>query len=391
MVHVDMDAFFVAVERQHNPRLEGKPVIVGGDPDGRGVVASASYEARRYGVRSAMPMARAKRLCPHAIFLKGRHELYSNASEQLFTIFKRFTPRVEAASIDEAYLDLRGFERLYGPSLRTASIIHEAIQHETGLNASLGLARNKLIAKIASDQAKPNGLLAIFPGYEATFLAPMPIEALPGVGPRTREHLQDFGISLISELARIDVGWLERTFGNAGRILARRARGEDTRKVVVESERKSIGKEYTLARDSHDRQRLHSLLYSLTEQIGARLRARNLRASRVTVKLRYADFRTITRAHVLPHPIDLDDALFRIARALLTKADQRREPVRLVGISCSKLTQKDRQLCLFDSGDDDKRRRLFTSIDRVRNRYGFDAIIAGPTIRLGSNVTRRAT
>lgn len=374
IMHVDMDAFFVSVEEVLNPRLKGKQVIVGGDPDGRGVVASASYRAREAGARSAMPMKTAKRLCPRAIFLKGSPGVYGEFSRRIMEIMGRFTPSVEVVSVDEAYLDMTGCQRLHktGP-LTVAQRIRDAIQNEVGVPASIGIASNKVTAKIASASAKPNGLLYIMPGYEAEFMAPLPIDRLPGVGPSTEAELVKLGVTTIGGLAGIPEAALKRVFGVRGAGLSSLARGDDRREVETdEEEAKSIGKEVTYSVDTNDPETLKATLSYLSEKVGARLRRKGLSFRRVTLKLRYADFNTITRSRVIEVPSSGSGDIFKTVKKLLTAAlPSRGMGVRLVGVTVSSLAEPDRQAHLFENGEKLAMERLDRSVDRARERFGF--------------------
>jgi DNA polymerase-4 len=375
IMHVDMDAFFVSVEEVLNPRLKGKAVIVGGDPDGRGVVSSASYKAREAGVRSAMPLKTAKRLCPRAIFLKGSLGVYAEFSRRIMEIIGRFTPSVEVMSVDEAYLDMTGCQRLHkaGP-LVVAQRIRDAIQNEVGVPASIGIASNKITAKIASASAKPGGMLYIMPGYEAEFMAPLPISRLPGVGPSTEAEFIKLGVTTIGGLAGIAEEALKRVFGSRGAGLACLARGDDQREVDTDDEEaKSIGKEVTYSVDTNDLETLEATLSYLSERVGARLRRKGLAFRRVTLKLRYADFNTITRSRVIEVPSSGSGEIFKTVKKLLAGAlPSRRMGVRLVGVSVSSFAEPERQAYLFENGAKLAVERLDSSVDRARDRYGFD-------------------
>lgn len=380
ILHLDMDAFFVSVEQTLDPSLKGKPVIVGGNPEGRGVVAAASYEARAYGIHSAMPVFRAKKLCPEAIFLRGNYTKYAEASALVFEILRHYSPLVEPVSIDEAYLDLTGLNRLFGPSMDIAVKIRRNIEDKLGLKSSAALASNKLISKVASDFAKPSGIADILPGYERRFLAPLPLGKLPGIGPRTLERLQQFNLRTIGALASIPPKLLEISFGKVGLLLHERANGLDDRRVVAEARAaKSIGKETTLEEDTIDLEYLEATLHYLTEKIAKTAREEGTEARTVTLKLRYADFTTFTRSYTFPIPTDLECEIFPVVVSLFRKLYTRRLKIRLLGISLSNF-QRGTQLNLFREEQDSKLRNLYCGIDRIREKYGFKALVWGKTI-----------
>jgi DNA polymerase-4 len=382
ILHLDMDAFFVSVEQARNPSLRGRPVIVGGNPQGRGVVSAASYEARRYGVRSAMPLAQARRLCPQAVFIQGDHHLYAEISREVFRILGHYCPLVEPVSIDEAYLDLTGCERLHGPPLEAACKIREEIFRTLGLSASIGISTNRLVSKVASKMAKPAGILEVRPGYEADFLAPLPVEVLPGVGPKTRKTLRLLNIRTVGELATLDHQWLERALGRTGYFLHLRARGLDDSPVTPqESPPRSIGREVTLEEDTLDRRRLEGILYRLSERVGDALRRRGLRARCVQLKLRYSDFDTRTRSVTLWEPTDMDHVIFQEARRLMERLLCRRVRVRLLGVSTSGLMRAPLQLPLFARERSLRRRALYRALDCIRGRYGWYALQVGRAIQ----------
>src|SRR6266540_3825116 len=309
--HVDMDAFFVSVEELFAPGLKGKPVVVGGRPNERGVVSAASYEARKFGVHSAMPLRTAHKLCPHAIFVDGHPDRYRDCSRKVFEVLNRFSPRVEMASIDEAYLDLTGAERLHGPPLAAAHRLHAMIGRETGLNCSIGAACSRLVAKVASDQAKPNGVLWIIPGQEARFLAPLDVRRIPGVGKVTEKNLHQLGIRKVGDLAGLDDAFLEQHFGKWGLALAGKSRGLDAggwfdTEIGDDAAPKSVSHEHTFGEDTADTNLLESTLARLSEMVCRRLRENGLHTRTVQLKLRYSDFSTITRAHTLARPTHVD-------------------------------------------------------------------------------------
>jgi len=380
ILHVDMDAFFVSVEELANPSLVGKPVVVGGDPDGRGVVAAASYEARKYGIHSAMPLRAAKRLCPHAIFLHSDLQDYARWSRRVYRIFERYTPDVQAVSIDEAYLDLTGTERLHGPGIAAAERVKLEIKEKTKLNASAGLATNKLVAKVASELAKPNGLCAVLPGFEASFLAPLAIGRLPGVGETTKERLVALGVRRIGQLAHIDKDLLVRTFGKMGLWLHQKSNGVDAGPVEARSLPKSVSRETTYSEDTADLEKMDRTLFRLVERVARELRAEGLQARCITLKLRYSDFSTVTRSVTLEEGTDLDAVIYEHVRELLAKAYTRRARVRLLGVGASHFTSSAWQqrfvgdLDLVGDLDVGKLKSLYRAIDKVRDKFGFDAL-----------------
>ncbi len=372
--HVDMDAFFVSVEQLIDPNLQGKPVIVGGDPDGRGVVSAASYEAREYGIHSAMPLARAKRLCPDAVFLRGRYGLYGAYSDRVFNILSKYTPDVERTSIDEGYLDMTGFERIHGEILSVAHRMKREIKLRTGLNASFGISSNKLVSKIASDCAKPNGLLLIRPGYEKTFLAPLRIERLPGVGKVMHEKLRSFGVITIGDLAAIDEDILVTTFGKWGLDLHRRANGISSSPVRSGGPVKSISRETTFDEDTIDLQLINSTLFHLVEETARALRAEDFQAKCITLKLRYSDFKTTTRSVTLKEPTDIDKIVYGHIQNLWKKAYTRRGRIRLLGVGLSNFTTATWQPTLFDDKKTQKLKDYYRTIDTIRDKYGDNSL-----------------
>lgn len=377
ILHLDLDAFFCAVEELQNPALRGKAFAVGGRPDQRGVVSSCSYAARMLGIRSAMPMALAVRRCPGLIVLPARHRLYADYSEQVMARLAQFTPLLEQISIDEAFLDLSD---LPDPPEHLARQLQAAV-HAIGLPCSLGAAGNKLVAKIATEVGKhaargpnpPNAITVVPAGQEAEFLRPLPADMLWGVGPKTAARLAELGIHTIGQIADREEGELMRLFGEHGRELSRRARGLDDRPVVTAHEVKSISQETTFARDVSDDRALERTLRELSGQVGRRLRAEGLAGTTVRIKLRWPDFTTLTRQVRLSAPVDQDDQIVEAARALLRKARTPGRAVRLLGVGVSGLGPPVRQLSLWDQ-DGEKARRLQSALDELRERFG-DSII----------------
>jgi DNA polymerase IV len=377
--HVDMDAFFVSVEELFDPELKGKAVVVGGRPNERGVVSAASYEARKFGVHSALPLRTAYKLCPHAIFLDSHPHRYREYSEKVYQQLVLFSPKVEMASIDEAYLDMTGTSRLFGPPLEAAHKLHEAVKEATKLNCSIGVAAARMVAKVASDQAKPNGILWVLPGQEAHFLAPLDVRKIPGVGKVTEKSLNDLGIRRVGDLARLDEGFLETRFGKWGLALAGKSRGMDAGgwfdgEVGDQTDAKSISHEHTFADDTADLELLESTLARLSEMVGRRLREHGFWARTVQLKLRYKDFSTITRARSLPHATQLDTELYRQARELFLYNWKRGAPVRLLGVHASSLETSEGQVDFLEQPGVDRWKHVLEAADRVRDKYGESAV-----------------
>lgn len=377
--HVDMDAFFVSVEELFDPSLKGKPVVVGGKPDQRGVVSAASYAARRFGVHSAMPLRTAYKLCPQAIFVEGHPSRYREFSAKVRSVLDEFSPLVAMASIDEAYLDMTGTKLLFGPPFRAAHLLHERMKVVTGLNCSIGIATSRLVAKISSDQAKPNGILFVMPGLESRFLAPLDVRKIPGVGKVTEKHLLSLGIHKIGDLTRLDQAFLESRFGKIGLALAGKAHGLDAggwfdHEIGQEEEPKSVSHEHTFNEDVSDPAVLESTLARLAQMVGRRLREHDLHARTVQLKLRYSDFSTITRAHSLPDATQLDTDLYEQSRLLFRANWKAGEKVRLLGVQASHFSSARRQLHLLDSGRSERWRQALTAADRLRDRFGESAV-----------------
>ncbi len=379
IMHIDLDAFFVSVEQAEKPELQGKPVVVGGRPDRRGVVASASYEARRFGIYAGMPLATAYRLCPRAIFIEGGFPKYRDASQKFMTILADFTPFLEPTGIDEAYLDVTGFESIYGSIHRMAQAIKQRIKEELRLCASVGVASCKVVAKIASDLSKPDGLLEVANGDERSFLAPLPIAKLPGVGKKTEQILKGLNINTIGKLSTTPVSALKSHFGASGELLRSYANGIDDRKVELPGAAKSISRETTFGKDTRDRSLLKATLCYLSERIGSNLRQQGKQARCINLKLRYADFTTITRSQTLTQASDTDRTISDTGLKLLNKAlAQEKQAVRLIGIGVSSLTEPAKQLDMLDSSAL-RLEQLNKAIDRIRKKYGFTAIQTGRT------------
>lgn len=374
-----MDAFFVSVEELFDPSLKGKAVVVGGQRDERGVVSAASYEARKFGVHSAMPLRTAAKLCPHAIFVNGHPERYREYSGKAFAVLQKFTPKVEMASIDEAYLDMTGTERLLGPPLKSAHALHQFMKSETKLNCSIGIGTSRLIAKVCSDQAKPNGVLWIVPGQEASFLAPLSVRKIPGVGKVMEQKLNEIGIKKVGDLAKLDDTFLRERFGEWGMALAGKSRGLDAggyfdREVAEEEGPKSVSHEHTFNNDTRDQEKLEAMLARLSEMVCRRLREQELHTRTVQIKLRYSDFSTITRAHSLDQPTQLDTVVAEIARRLFRENWDRTRTVRLLGVQTSGFEDVPVQLDLLRQVQDDKFSKALTVADQMRDRFGENAV-----------------
>ncbi len=378
ILHADLDAFYASVEVLDDPQLQGRPVIVGGDPAARGVVSAASYEARRYGVHSAMPLRTAARLCPEGVFLPGRPDRYRELSEQVMAIFGSYTPLVEPISLDEAFLDVTASITAFGNGESIARRLKERVLAEVGLVVSVGVATNKLCAKVASDLRKPDALVVVPPGGEAAFLAPLPVSRLWGVGPRSQEALRDFGVTTIGQLAAVGEATLRRRFGQHGADLAARARGIDPSPVVPVQAPKSVGHEHTFEHDVIDRARLDATLLDLADSVASRLRQHSLAAGAVQLKLRYEGFETLTRQAPVGRQVRESEPLYAAARALLDQALVAGRGVRLIGLTAISLSSA-QQLTLFDAPG--RADRLAASIDAVRERFGERAIIRARLLR----------
>src|SRR5229473_827174 len=381
ILHVDMDAFFVSVELLERPELRGKPVVVGGQSDQRGVVPAASYEARKYGIHSAMPLRTAGRLCPHAIFLDLRHKLYSEWSDRVATILAKFSPIVEMVSIDEAYLDLAGTQRLHGPPLAAADTLLRTITRTTGLPCSGGLAATRLVAKVASDQAKPRGLLWVAPGSEARFLAPLPVRKIPGIGEVTERALRALGIETVEQLAAVPQETLEKIFGQWGEALYRKARGGDSYEFVIDAEPKSISHNHTFGEDTDDVNEMATMLSHLSQKACKRLREAGLASRTLTLTIRYTGFDTYTRAKTLGEPTQLDADIFAIFQNLFREHRDHRRKIRLLGVSLSALTHGTEQLDLLSAERRAKLEKLTRATDLLRDRFGFDSVQFGGSLR----------
>jgi len=384
--HVDMDAFFVSVEELFDPSLKGKPVVVGGQANQRGVVSAASYAARKFGVHSAMPLRTAARLCPHAIFVDVHPERYRDYSRKIFKVLKSFSPQVDMASVDEAYMDITGTERLHGPPFRAAHRLHDAVKRDTDLNCSIGIAASRMVAKVASDQAKPNGVLWVLPGEEARFLAPLDVRKVPGVGKVTEKNLHAQGIRKVGDLATLDESFLRDQFGQWGLALAGKSRGLDAGgwfdgEVGEDSNPKSISHETTFNEDTADLDKIESTLAHLSEMVGRRLREHGLHARTIQLKLRYSDFTTLTRAHSLDHATQLDTEIFQQARALFRANCKAKATVRLLGVHASGFESDEGQLSLLSEDNTNRWRKALTAVDRIRDKFGEDSVSLATGLR----------
>jgi len=386
--HVDMDAFFVSVEELFDPSLKGKAVVVGGQRDERGVVAAASYEARKFGVHSAMPLRTAAKLCSHAIFVNGHPDRYRSCSEKVHAVLESFTPQVEMASIDEAYLDMTGTERLHGPPLLAAHKLHQKMKADTQLNCSIGIGTSRLIAKVCSGKAKPHGMLYAVPGQETKFLAPLDVRDIPGVGKVTEQKLHSIGVLTVGDLARFADSFLDEHLGKWGLALAGKARGEDAGAwfdgVIGESEAaKSISHEHTYNHDTADVEQIESTLMRLSEMVGRRLRESQFHARTLQLKLRYKDFTTITRARTLETPTQLDNEIYRQIQTLFHENWRKGAEIRLLGVHASSFDEQALQGDLLEDQGRGKWQQALLAADRLRDRFGEKSITLGTGMKGG--------
>jgi DNA polymerase-4 len=347
IVHLDLDAFFAAVEVLEDESLAGKPIAVGGRPEERGVVSTASYEARAFGVRSAMPMYRAVEACPDLIIVPPRHDVYGRYSRQVMALLRQVTPLVEQTSVDEAYLDLTEEGETWDDAVDQARELQARVKQETRLSASLGIATNKLVAKVASDRDKPGGLTVVPPGEEATFLAPLPVRVLWGIGAVTAANLAEMGVTTVGELARVPVEDLRARFGRNGAAMARHAQGIDRRPVVTEHETKSVSQERTFVRDLRRRDDLKRQLWRMSQGVARRLQRAGLAGGTIAIKMRFADFTSLTRQMSLMVPTDDAKEIYRAALVLLERTWQPGQPVRLLGVAARGLVPPTGQLSFW--------------------------------------------
>ncbi|MFB5065624.1 MAG: DNA polymerase IV [Candidatus Wallacebacter cryptica] len=377
ILHVDMDAFFAAVEQLDNPEYRNKPLIIGGTKDSvRGVVSTCSYEARKYGIHSAMPIRRAIALCPHGIFIRGRMHRYQEVSKQIHSIFSDFSPLVEPLSIDEAFLDMTGCEHFYQDLVAMGQAVKDRIKNETGLTCSIGIAPNKFLAKIASDLQKPDGLTIIRPDQIDHFLLDLPVGKLWGVGDKSKTVLRNLGINTVRDLRSRPLKWLQEKLGdNFGAHLYNLSRGIDSRKVTPSAEAKSISQEITFDQDYEDQEFLKSHMALMAEKVGFRLRQEKLYARTVIIKVRYSDFSTITRSHTLDYAICDDDSIFNTGWELFKNV--KRGPIRLLGIGAHNLVHN-QQLSLFENTVETN--KLVQLMDAINQKYG-QAITKGRTLK----------
>ncbi|MFP4499415.1 MAG: DNA polymerase IV [Candidatus Hydrogenedentota bacterium] len=388
ILHIDMDAFFASVEMVRNPSLVGKPVIIGGDETtARGVVSTASYEARKYGVHSAMPLAEARRRCPHGTYMKGNFADYAAASHAVKAVLDTVSPLVQMASIDEAYVDVTGSQKLFGGDDAIAAHIKQAIRKRTGLPCTIAITPNKLVSKVASDEGKPDGYVCVGPGEERAYLAPLAVKKLPGAGPRTCSVLESLGVMTAGQLAVMPLAALEQVFGAQVAIsLQRTARGIASDEVEVEGTPKSISRETTFDRDLVNWEDVERVLAYLTERAAYTLREEGLEAQRVTLKVRYAGFETHTFGKMLSMPTCVDHEIAAALRELLPKAKQRRARVRLIGVNLSALRFNQHQLHLFDRAHAEKWEQVLERMDAVRMKHGFESLRFGKSMGLGKEV-----
>ena len=374
IMHVDMDAFFASVEQLDNPKLRGLPVIVGG-LSGRGVVSTCSYEARKFGVHSAMPMHMARRLCPQGVYIQGRMQRYKELSDKIMDIFRSFSPLVEQLSVDEAFLDVTGMEGLYPDVVTLAKAIKNKIYSDTGLHASVGIAPNKFLAKLASDLEKPDGLVLIKPETAAAFIAPMPVRKIFGIGKAAEEQLLQYGINTIGKIAAADIKILQKVFGINAQTVHDLARGIDNRLVVNETEAKSIGKEHTYDKDLYDENDLRKAVRDLCGETGWRLRRRGLIGYTVTLKVKFSSFKTITRSITSEMPVAYDEEIYALALKLLRQV-KFTEGVRLLGVSISHLESEDAAPVL-NFNENERLKKRNQAVDLLKNRFGEGIIKRG--------------
>lgn len=386
--HVDMDAFFVSVEELFDPSLKGKPVVVGGQRDERGVVSAASYAARKFGVHSAMPLRTAAKLCPHAIFVDGHPDRYRDCSAKVHEVLQSFSPQVEMVSIDEAYLDMTGTERLHGPPLLAADKLHQRMKAQTQLNCSIGIGTSRLIAKVCSGKAKPHGVFYVVPGQEARFLAPLDVREIPGVGKVTEEKLHQIGILTVGDVAKLDDSFLEQHLGKWGLALAGKARGEDAgawfEGEIGESDGpKSISHEHTYDRDTANIAQIESTLMRLSEMVGRRLREQQLHARTLQLKLRYRDFTTITRARSIERPTQLDNEIYQQIHELFHTNWRKGAEVRLLGVHAASFDDQPAQASLLTDNSRGKWEQALSVADRLRDRFGEASVTLGTGMKGG--------
>lgn len=372
--HLDLDAFFVSVERILDPSLIGKPVIVGGDPKGRGVVAACSYEARKFGLHSAMPIRRAYSLCPQGIYLHGNYKEYSRYSRIVKDILSQYAPVIQQASVDEYYMDFSGTEKIYGNFFEFAKKLQKIILDQTKLPCSIGIGKNKTLAKIGSDCMKPMGVTYIEPGFEKNFLAPMPVETIPGIGKKTTIELNRRGFYKIGDITAAPLEYFTKAFGKGGMDIWYKANGEGSEYLTIDHDPKSISKENTFMEDTTDLDIIKNELFNMTGHVCQNLRDNKMQALCVNLKLRYTDFSTLTRSKTVP-PTDDDKVVFEAVWDLFVKAYTRRVAIRLIGVGVSKLVKLPDQQSLFD--DEVKRKKILEAVNTIRQKHGYDLIKLG--------------
>lgn len=378
IAHFDLDSFFVSVERLKDTFLNAKPIVVVQNPSGRSVVSSASYEARRFGICSGMPTTQAKRLCPEVCIIKGNYSNYRDYHHRVFEIISELSPLVEVASIDEGYIDLTGVERLWDSPISIGKEIYNCIKAETGLDCSIGISTSKLVAKVATNFAKPCGILWIEPGAEKTFLSRLSIGELPGVGVYTKERLHGFGINTIGDLASLNKEFLVNTFGVRGMYLHEAANGIWESPLIIENSCKSIGKEVTFQKDTDDFNFLLNTLSYLVEIVCFSLRKKKKKAKTVSIKIRYENFETLSRSRSLDYPINQEQPIFDTAMSLLKVSIGGKNTIRLIGVSVSNLVNaEEQQLELFNSDIDERANSRTKTIDEIKNRFGFNSLLFG--------------
>ena len=379
IVHIDLDSFFVSVERKFNPALIGIPVLIGGSAD-RGVVASCSYEARKFGIHSAMPMKQAMKLCPHATIVRGSHGRYSEASKEVTDIIHDSVPLFQKSSVDEFYIDLTGMDRFYD-CYQVASNLRQRVIKETGLPISFGMASGKTVAKMATNASKPNGQLFIKHGEELKFLAPLPIGKIPGLGESTAQKLYQYGIEKIGDLQRADLKFLETVFGKAGIFLWEKAHGIDYSEIVPHSDRKSISTEHTFDINVNDQRTIETILVSMTEELSSKLRRENKLASCLAIKIRYANFETHTQQQKIALTA-AEHILLPGVKNLLKKAWNQHRPIRLIGVRLSNLASGRYQINLFE--DNEERIRLYQAMDNINFKFGDKTICRASGMEIGT-------
>jgi DNA polymerase-4 len=386
IIHIDMDAYYASVEIRDNPQLADKPIIIGGSPTGRGVVSTANYIARKFGVHSAMPTSQAVRLCPQAILIRPRMDYYATTSEQIRKIFQSYTDLVEPLALDEAFMDVSGSRRLFGDAVTIAKQIKSRIANEVGLTASAGVAPNKFLAKVASDLEKPNGLVVVEPDAIQSFLDPLPVSRVWGVGAQTQKKLESYGVRTIAHLRSLSREVLKSAFGINSDHFWRLSRGLDTRPVVPDRDAKSISHETTFHHDLTDKDSLRAWLLDLTDQVARRMRRHKIVARTVHLKVRYSNFETITRSQTLDEPTNSTDAIARLVSDIFSQSQlEFSRGIRLIGMGVDKLTcNRPVQLTLFDQEDTERSKRIDQATDQIRDKFGKLALKRGSALRLKS-------